>query len=133
LWSTVEVVDPIALTAKLVDACDKHCHHHCGTLDVAGIPDNICKCFSDDLVLGDADRNVFVSLGLFTIIKIERNVQLLIPAIDFCVPTKECLAATEDNPCELFNSLRFPMDEFFPPQKCEFEDIESANNNNNRC
>jgi len=128
----VEVVDPIALTAKIVDTCDKHCHPRNSVLDVAGIPDNICKCFTDDLVLGDSDRNIYVTLGLFTIIKIERNVQLLIPAIDFCIPTKECLAATEDNPCELFNSLRFPMDEFFPPQKCAFDDIES-NTDQHRC
>lgn len=115
----VEVVDPIALTAKVVDSCDKKCCHSC---DAAGVPDNICRCFCDDLVLGDSDRVVFVTLGLFTIIKIERMVQLRIPAIDFCVPTRECLAATEDNPCELFNTLRFPLDEFFPPQKSEFDD-----------
>ncbi|OQB12666.1 MAG: hypothetical protein BWY15_02125 [Firmicutes bacterium ADurb.Bin193] len=88
--AVVEVVDPIALNAKLVDA--KDCHCCCN--NVAGIPDNICRCFGDDLVLGDADKAVFVTLGLFTIIKIERNVQLRIPAIDFCVPTRECLAAT---------------------------------------
>ncbi len=121
MWSDAEVVDPIALTAKVVDACDCKC---CCCCDAASIPDNICRCFSDDLVLGDTDRSVFVTLGLFTIIKIERNVQLRIPAIDFCVPTRECLAATEDNPCELFNSLRFPLDEFFPPQKNEFVEEE---------
>jgi hypothetical protein len=120
--AVVEVVDPIALNAKVVDACDCKCFCN----EVAGVPDNICRCFDDDLVLGEADKAVFVTLGLFTIIKIERNVQIRIPAIDFCVPTRECLAATEDNPCDLFNSLRFPLDEFFPPQKSEFEDTDSC-------
>ena len=120
--AVIEVVAPITLAAKLVDRCDCHCRCDC----CRDIPDPICKCFEDDLVLGDTDRMCFVSLGLFSIIKIERKVQLLIPAIDFCIPQKECLAATEDNPCDLFNSLRFPTDEFFPPQRAEFDDIENS-------
>lgn len=40
----------------------------------------------------------------------------------FCV---KAIASTEDNPCELFDSLRFPLDEFFPPQRSEFEDIDN--------
>ena len=118
--SIVEVVDPIALTAKLVESSKCKC---CCSCDISSVPDYICQCFSDELAVSNASKRVFVSLGLFTIIKIERNVQLLIPAIDFCIPQKECLAATEENPCELFNSLRFPIDEFFPPQKSEFEGI----------
>ena len=120
----VEVVDPIALAAKVVDASKCNC---CCSCDVSSVPDYICQCFGDELVTSNSEKRVFVSLGLFTIIKIERNVQLLIPAIDFCIPEKECLAATEDNPCELFNSLRFPIDEFFPPQKSEFEELDDNN------
>jgi len=116
----VEVVDPIALTAKLVER--RECC--CSDCDVSTVPDNVCQCFADELVAPVSDKTVLVTLGLFTIIKIERNVQLLIPAIDFCIPQKECLAATEENPCDLFNTLRFPIDEFFPPQRGEFEDIE---------
>ncbi len=115
----VEVVDPIALAAKVVDKA--HCNCGCCCCDVSTVPDYICRCFNDELCVSNTDKRVFVSLGLFTIIKIERNVQLLIPAIDFCIPEKECLAATEENPCELFNSLRFPIDEFFPPQKSDFD------------
>ena len=54
--------------------------------------------------------------------KIERKVQLLVNAVDFCVPNKECVAATDENPCALFNRIRFPMDEFFPPQRGAFDD-----------
>lgn len=117
--AVVEVVEPIALSARIVDAGDKCCSCCC---DVSSIPDSICGCFNQELVVPSNDRKILVTLGIFTIIKIERNVQLLIPAIDFCIPTKECPAATEQNPCELFNSLKFPMDEFFPPQRGEFED-----------
>lgn len=117
--AVVEVVDPIALSARIVDTDEKCC---CCCCDISSIPDSICGCFNQPLVVPSNNRKILVTLGMFTIIKIERNVQLLIPAIDFCIPTKECTAATEQNPCELFNTLRFPMDEFFPPQRGEFED-----------
>ncbi|MCG8500674.1 MAG: hypothetical protein MJB12_09740 [Firmicutes bacterium] len=119
----VEVVDPICLAAKIADVKDCCCDDD---LDLAAIPSSVCNCFDDDLVLGGERKRVFVSLGLFSIIKLERNVQLLIPAFDFCVPDKECIAATEDDPCELFERINFPVDEFFPPQKFEFEGAEDA-------
>ena len=65
-------------------------------------------------------KRVFVSLGIFSIIKIERHVQLLIPSYDFCIPQKECVGATDDNPCDLFERIDFPVDEFFPPERGEF-------------
>ncbi len=113
----VEVVDPIALSAKLVtkDDCCCDCNGH-----FLAIPENICACFDDELYIGDDGKLVLVTLGIFTIVKLERNVQLLIDAVDFCIPEKECVTATENNPCDLFNTIRFPFDEFFPPQKgCE--------------
>lgn len=129
--AVVEVVDPIALAAKLVETCNCHC---CCDTDVASIPDSVSQCFDDDLVLGDEEKQVFVTLGLFTIVKIERNVQLRIPAFDFCYPQRECIAATEDDPCNLFNSLRFPVDEFFPPQIDEFDPLLAGEeDNNNGC
>ncbi len=58
---------------------------------------------------------IFFTIGLFTIVQIIRNVQMLIPAFDFCIPDKECVASS-DNPCELFRKIDFPTDEFFPPK-----------------
>lgn len=58
---------------------------------------------------------MYVTLGLFTIVQIVRNVQMLIPAYDFCIPEKEC-TTTSDNPCEMFRRIEFPTDEFFPPK-----------------
>ncbi|MDK2800480.1 MAG: hypothetical protein PWP27_1540 [Clostridiales bacterium] len=127
----VEVVDPICLAAKLVDITDRL--FETNDIELAGIPDSVCNCFDGDLVAGAERKRVFVTLGLFSIIKLERNVQLLIPAFDFCVPEKECIAATEDNPCELFERIEFPVDEFFPPQKFEFEGAEEAFRDRKRC
>ena len=35
------------------------------------------------------------------------------------MPDKECPGATEDDPCELFSRIRFPVEEFFPPNSVE--------------
>ncbi len=117
----VEVVDPIVLSAKLVDRNDKCCC--CDeSFDLASVPESVCRVFDDVLVLDGDEKRVYVSLGIFSIIKLERRVQLLIPAYDFCVPQKECVGSTEDSPCDLFERICFPVDEFFPPERGAFDD-----------
>ena len=51
----------------------------------------------------------------FTIVQLIRNVQMLIPVYDFCMRSKEC-APSNENPCDLFRKMSFPVDEFFPPK-----------------
>ncbi len=117
----VEVVDPVALTAKITEEdccrCDCDCDCECGGRSGGFLPDYICDCFDDDLVVDDCERRVVVTYGLFFIVRLERDTQLLVDAVDFCIPTQECPSATEESPCALFNDIRFPIDEFFPPQK----------------
>lgn len=114
----VDVVEPIALSAKVVE---RHQHHCCCEIDCTSLPREICCCFDDEIIGEERDKNVYVTLGLFSIIRLERNVQLLVPVYDFCVPDKECVGATEDNPCDLFDNINFPVDEFFPPNACSFD------------
>ena len=114
----VDVVEPIALSAKVVE---RHQHHCCCEIDCSSLPSEISACFEDDIIGEERDKNVYVTLGLFSIIRLERNVQLLVPVYDFCVPDKECVGATEDNPCDLFDNITFPVDEFFPPNACSFD------------
>ena len=121
--SATEVVDPIALGAKVAEVNEGCCKYNDDDIvDLAAIPDCVRRVFDDRFIVGrDQQRRVYVSLGLFTIIKLERNVQLLIPAYDFCIPEKECVAAaTPDDPCDLFEKISFPIDEFFPPQQDSF-------------
>lgn len=123
--AVVEVVDPLCLGAKIVDINDKICCCN-DDIDFSTIPECVCKIFDGNLVLGGEKKRVFVSIGLFSIVKIERNVQLLIPAYDFCVPQKECVTSSDDSPCELFEKIQFPFDEFFPPEKeeCSFDSFD---------
>lgn len=113
--AVVEAVDPILLSARLVD---RDC--------AADANDEFPEIFANSLegTVGGVvpTKYVLVTLGLFSIVKIERNVQMLIPAYDFCVPDKECTGSTGD-PCELFKSLKFPTNEFFPPR---FSDLDET-------
>ena len=113
--ATVQTVDPVALSVRL--AKKEECCCCCGGENALNIPENISRCFGDAMVIDDTERTVLVTLGLFTIVKIERNVELRLSNADFCVPQKECNEVNEENPCRVFETLSFPVDEFFPPQK----------------
>lgn len=111
--ATVQVASPMALAAKIKEACGI-CTPPCN------IPTCICKRFGGEIV-SPTSRSVFVTIGMFTIVQIERNVQLLIPAYDFCIPEKECITSS-DSPCEMFGRIEFPTDEFFPPQVTDLDE-----------
>ena len=64
-------------------------------------------------------RVVFVTIGLFAIVKIFRIVDLLVESKGFSIP-KECEEISPLNPCDFFDNLDFPMDIFAPPRKPEF-------------
>jgi hypothetical protein len=129
--SKVEVAEPIALSAKIESIFDKCCDDCNDTdkipggllSDLLAAEDVIGNDHMDDHELSKHGKHplkkVVVSLGIFSIIKLVRYVQLLIPAFDFCHPIKECISSTED-PCELFDTIEFPFDEFYPPQKFDF-------------
>ena len=93
----VESVDPIALHMKLVDCA------------AAGETD------PEPLSLTCSGKKLLVTLGQFSIIRLERDTQLLIPAYDYCMPDKACQGSSEDDPCSMFSRIHFPIDEFFPP------------------
>lgn len=69
--------------------------------------------------LSPEPNEVLVTIGLFTIIKLFRIVNLTVESRGFCIP-EECEEVSPLNPCEFFESLDFPLDIFAPPQKPEF-------------
>ena len=117
--AVVEAVDPICLSARLSE------ERSCCCEEAGNIPQFICSCFGDELVSPSESKNVQVSLGLFTIVRLERTTQLLIPSYDFCIPQKECISATDENPCDLFDRIQFPFDEFYPPQREDFDESDA--------
>lgn len=106
----VEVAEPLVLNTRIKRVHHHHHHHHHD--DVEDLQDN------ENCIL--PQRNVVITLGLFSIIKLVRLVQLLIPAFNFCYPNKECIASNDENPCDIFDTIDFPLDQFFPPQIFDF-------------
>ena len=104
-FAKIEVAEPIPLGAKLRGLLDKFCDEEEATTGPI------------------LTKRVYVTIGLFSIVNLARYVQLLVPAFDFSYPYKRCPGATEDNPCELFDTFEFPYDEFYPPQKFDFPGV----------
>ncbi len=109
--AVVEAVDPIVLDMKFIDSCGELT----GDCEVLEVPDFISDVFDEPLVTDTSNRRLTVTLGQFTIVRMERDSQLLIPAYDYCMPDKACVGSAADDPCTLFQRIDFPVDEFFPP------------------
>lgn len=110
--AVVEAVDPLALSMKIVDHASIS---PCDT-DTRDIPREIVKSFDDELITTLTCKQLYVTLGQFSIIRLERDTQLLMPVYDYCIPDKECAAGGGDeDPCTLFAHIPFPVNDFFPP------------------
>jgi len=107
--AVVEAVDPVVLSAKLVNLCDLPCCEK----EIADVPLAVRRAFEGDLMMENNHRRVTMTLGQFSIVRLERDVTLLVPAYDYCIPEKICKGA--ENPCAIFDKIQFPTDEFFPP------------------
>ena len=108
--AVVEVLDPMVLDFKVKDVCDCTCDAH------TQIPEDIRGHFDEELVLSGEKRRMYVTLGQFSIIRLERDVQIVVPVISYSVPSKQCCdtpGCTED-PCEMFSRIPFPEDQFSP-------------------
>jgi len=115
----VEAVDPIVLDVKLVDVDPDVPVER----DVIDVPEVVLAAFDSPIVLEDtATRRVLVSLGQFSLVRLERDSQLLIPTYDYCIPEKDCDGADPGDPCAVFAQVNFPVDEFFPPDTLTMPD-----------
>ncbi len=111
----VSCVEPIALSARLgnTHTCEAPCCvPKCVCNALGGTPD-----FDNDT---SNQKSVFVTLGLFSVIQLIRNVQMLVPVYDFCIPEKQCTDEC-DSPCDVFKKISFPTDDFFPPRPCDLK------------
>ena len=109
----IQVATPICLDARLCTTCEC-CNSSAETINA--IPESVESQFDGEFAVTETCKSVRMTIGLFSIIQLERDVQLLIPAYDFCVPSKECTNDTED-PCDAFRRISFPISEFFPPEQ----------------
>ncbi len=107
--AVVEVLDPVVLGARILDA-PGDCHCCCCCADIpTRIKDSVCGALVDEDGNG---RYLAISLGFFSVIRLVRDGQFLIQANEYCLPDKECTAPCEDDPCSTFRNIPFPTSEF---------------------
>ncbi|MBP5610994.1 MAG: hypothetical protein J6X72_06645 [Clostridia bacterium] len=105
----VETVDPIALSVKV---CDRNALRGCCFCTCDQIPRELAANTNGELVDPEDGNRLFVSLGIFSVLRLQRPAQLLVNAADYSVPDKESVPVEESDPCKLFRSMAFPASEF---------------------
>ncbi len=105
----VETVEPMVLGTKIVE-----CPPPCPTNDCIDLPACVKDCFDGDLNSGSGTTpRLYITYGVFSVIRIVRPAQMLVQATDYSVPDKECIPASNDeNPCSVFNNMPFPTARF---------------------
>lgn len=107
--AVVEALDPMVLASRVGCGCgqDGCCPQ---------FPDRVCHYFEEELATGCCEKRLYVTLGQFSVIRLERPAQLLVPVLDYALPTKACCdqAGCTENPCDLFARIPFPAGEFTP-------------------
>ncbi len=88
----VQAVSPIVLESKITNGCSG------------------CECLAEGSTPG---RSVLLTVGLFYVVELIRPVTIMVPAYNYTIPQKECCTNT-DTPCEVFDKIRFPTEEFSP-------------------
>jgi len=110
--AVVEVLDPMVLSSRVREVCD------CDCTDVSHVqlPLYIRQQFDDELVISGESRRLYVTLGQFSIIRLERDAQLVVPVVDYSMPCKDCCdsGGSAEDPCEMFARIPFPVDRFAP-------------------
>ena len=94
---------------------------NCGCDNISiQVPEAIRQMFDEPLVISGGQRQLFVTLGQFSIVRLERDAQLVVPVLDYAIPCKECCETPGggEDPCEMFSRIPFPAQEF-SPRNCD--------------
>ncbi len=109
---TVEAAAPICLDIKVVERC-RNFGNCCCCID--NVPDVVRQRFDGCFVDGSGLNELFVSVGIFSVIRMERPVQIMIPASRFSIPEKDSTPAISSaDPCNVFSRMSFPVESFYP-------------------
>ena len=100
------------LASKVREVCD--CCR-CET-ELTEIPPAIAEALGEELVLTGGTRRLYVTVGQFSTVRLERGAQLAVQSGGYCMPTRECCddEGCEEDPCELFSRVDFPVRAFYP-------------------
>lgn len=128
--AVVEALDPMVLSSRVKELCDGGNREN----TVVQIPANVLELFDDELVLSGDRRRLYVSLGQFSIIRLERDAQIVVPFLDYSLPTKDCCDAPgcAEDPCEMFSRIPFPANQF-TPKSCDNHDNKETAGDSGSC
>ena len=101
----------MVLASRVRDMGDCSCSDPC-----LQVPPAIRGLFDEDLVHSADHRRLYVTLGQFSIVRLERPAQLIVPVLDYSIPEKECCdnPGSSEDPCEMFSRIPFPTARFTP-------------------
>lgn len=101
----VQVVSPLILESKITSCkpCECMCSRSESTSESSGNP---------------SGRDVVLTVGLFYVVELVRPVTVMVQTYPYTIPQKECCSET-DSPCEVFDKIRFPVEEFSPQKPSE--------------
>ena len=107
-----EAASPIILGTKVTDLMPGV---RCGVCP-CDIPECVAECFDGcTSYTTNLPRMITVSIGIFSVVRMERPGQYLVTGAEYAVPEKVCQPDCPENPCEMFRRMSFPVNEFYPP------------------
>ena len=106
--AVVDAVDPIALNLRIGEPVPGE------PSEKRSIPQEIIDAIGEELNLSGTGKPLYVTLGQFSMIRLERSAALKLNAEHY-FPTSECAGGGGDDPCTMFGRVRFPVEEFYPP------------------
>ncbi len=108
----LEVATPICLAVKLTD---RTCRCGVCCCSPEQVPEGVCNACGIVPCEEHGMKCLYVTLGVFSMIRMQRPVSLVISAGDYCIPDKNSNVLSETDPCSVFNNMSFPTCEFYPP------------------
>jgi hypothetical protein len=113
-----EVAAPIVLGTKVSDLMPGM---RCGVCP-CDIPECVAECFDGCISYSsNMPRIITVSIGLFSVVRMERPGQYLVTGTEYAVPEKVCPPDCPEDPCDMFRRMNFPVNEFYPPSAANYQ------------
>lgn len=107
--AVVEVLEPMVLSSRVRE------EHDCCCENTTQFPENIRTLYDEELACTGGKRRLYVTLGQFSILRLERDAQIVVPMVEYSMPHKECCenpGCCNEDPCEAFSRIPFPTTRF---------------------
>ena len=105
--AVLEAADPVVLGAKIIE---RRSPHHCPCQSEKDIPSGVASRIGN--IAPQGERRLVATVGLFSVIRLERPAQYMIEGRLCSVPEKECEFTESDDACTVFRNMEFPVSEF---------------------